>query len=147
MAGWAGALLDCNMKLMMQRAQCCGFYRLTHPIRCRRISEADVAHVLAHGIINRRLSKFGGKPSPMFALEGPAAAALMADGEEAGEAAEREAAAASGRPAAEAAGSALRPLGSPAPGRSQRMLRVLYAANDNATVVLTAIDLQGGEGG
>jgi hypothetical protein len=27
------------------------------------------------------------------------------------------------------------------------MLRVLYAANDNATVVLTVIDLQGGEGG
>ena len=110
-----------------------------------------MAHVLAHGTINRRLSTFGGKPSPMFALEGPAAAALAEAGEadEAAEgetaAAEAEAVSTAGRKAAEAAGQI--PPGSPAPAGSQRMLRVLYAANDHATVVLTAIDLQGGEGG
>lgn len=107
-----------------------------------------MAHVLHQGVINRRLSKFGGKPSPMYVLEAALPTGTAAEAVETAAAASSsggEAAldgGASGSPAG--AGSAAAPA---AGGSDPRLLRVLFAANENATVVLTVIELQQGDGG
>lgn len=41
----------------------------------------DVQHVLQHGLLNWKLSKFGGKPSPVYVLEGPGAPTNQGTGE------------------------------------------------------------------
>ncbi len=52
------------------------------PAECRRVSLEDVQHVLHHGVLNWKLSKFGGKPSPVYVLEGPGAPASTSPGQE-----------------------------------------------------------------
>lgn len=99
----------------------------------RHVSLGDVERVLLQGALNRRLSKFGGRPSSVFVFEAalePAAAAAGAGVE----------AAAPGAAAAAAADDAAAVAGAPAAAAARR-LRVPFAANEDATVVLTVVDL------
>lgn len=108
--------------------------------------------MLRQGTLNRRMSKFGGKPSPVYVfeaqLQAPAAAqdAAAAEAPVAQQGAAVEAQAQpSGAAAAqeERAGSAA--VEGAAAGASQserRHLRVIFAAREDATVVLTAVDLE-----
>lgn len=143
----------------------------------------EVEQVLRHGTLNRRMSKFGGKPSPVFVFEaalGPELAAPAAAGlEEAptcrGPAGGSSAAAASAAPAAAAAAAPGGTVPQAAEGaaaghctaaavaaaqgidavtaaaagaqqqQERRQLRVMFAAHEDATVVLTAIDLLAAE--
>lgn len=55
--------------------------RLLPLAACRQVSREDVEHVLQHGLLNWKLSKFGGKPSPVYVLEGPGVPASGSTGE------------------------------------------------------------------
>ena len=102
-------------------------------LACRGVSQDDVRQCLQCGVLNSRLSQFGGKPSPVYAFEcWIERAADVVDGDAFVAPAAVEAVAEDGGPA--------EPL-PPQPPSRLRQLRVLFAANAAATVVLTAIEL------
>jgi hypothetical protein len=76
-----------------------------------------VAHVLAHGVLNRKLSTFGGQQ--LYAFEGSAAPQEVAGFFGSNEPNDEQ------------------------PAAALRQLRVLYGMSKNATVVVSAIDLEG----
>lgn len=90
--------------------------------------------MLEHGDLNRRLSRFGGRPSAVYVFE---ASVNAAQGAAQAAAAAGDAAAAAG----EAKAQALPPLQQQSQQQA-RQLRVPFAANKDATVALTVIDLQ-----
>ena len=90
----------------------------------RDMTEADVAHILWHGALNRQLSTFGGQQ--VFVLEGPGAPDPAAE------------------PCVPPQPGACNDESMPGPQRTPRKgrrLRILFAQNENATVVVSAIDL------
>lgn len=123
---------------------------LSHSRICRQVAAADIKRVLQHGSLNRKASRFGGRPSPVFVfdasfevveadggqldIDSPAAAAGPAAAGTVQAAAEEQEA------AAVAAAQQQQQQQQRRQQRPTKQLRVPFAANADATVALTVID-------